>query len=520
MAVTQYIGSRYVPLFADPIEWSSANTYEPLTIVIHEGNSYTSRQAVPKGIDIDNESFWALTGNYNAQVELYRRETAAAKAAADGAQADATAAQTDIDVLLPKNEFSSQLTVKDYIDNKGAKYITLSELATAGDGIFTLGRVTVNNPINFPRTQNRNMIIVDTIFDIATNVMFPPYGGSSYFVLPTFVGCTFRNATNGRVLLAKGDLNIVGSKFTGCNFIDVDVVSATYCQDYDFTGCYIQSSSSFLESENGTVQARFVNCSVESESKKIVQSKQAVIYVNGVFEGNEQTDWHFFNFAYGVMKIDGAWIEGANFAKIAGGNTNLQRTIVVISGSKLVASKKPIFAFENATYVYMYILGSLWVPHDQASLICTNTPDEFASILGYFIHMGSETFNKPFGGVIALNKELASKDDVSKAISEIQNQYTSINLATTPIDITLPCGIWRVTITRYTAAALYVTEHIVYASIPYSTETSVTETLQTQDVYLQSVSIQASKSATTDTTFSMHIEATKGATYYISISKA
>lgn len=117
MAVTQYIGSRYVPLFADPIEWSASNTYEPLTIVLHEGNSYTSKQAVPKDIDISNEAFWALTGNYNAQVELYRRETAAAKTAADEAQADATAAQTDIDTLLPKADFSSENTVKKYVDD-------------------------------------------------------------------------------------------------------------------------------------------------------------------------------------------------------------------------------------------------------------------------------------------------------------------------------------------------------------------------------------------------------------------
>lgn len=75
MAVTQYIGSRYVPLLAIPVEWSDQNTYEPLTIVTHEGNSYTSRQAVPKDIDILNEDYWALTGNYNAQVEQYRRET-------------------------------------------------------------------------------------------------------------------------------------------------------------------------------------------------------------------------------------------------------------------------------------------------------------------------------------------------------------------------------------------------------------------------------------------------------------
>lgn len=74
MAVTQYIGARYVPLFAEPLEWDSNKSYEPLTIVYHAGNSYTSRQFVPSGIEINNEAYWALTGNYNAQIEQYREE--------------------------------------------------------------------------------------------------------------------------------------------------------------------------------------------------------------------------------------------------------------------------------------------------------------------------------------------------------------------------------------------------------------------------------------------------------------
>lgn len=71
--VRQYIGARYVPLFANPAEWNNTKTYEPLTIVLHEGNSYTSRQYVPTGIDITNNEYWALTGNYNAQIEAYRK---------------------------------------------------------------------------------------------------------------------------------------------------------------------------------------------------------------------------------------------------------------------------------------------------------------------------------------------------------------------------------------------------------------------------------------------------------------
>lgn len=74
--VTQYIGARYVPIFADPIEWDSTRAYEPLTIVLYQGNSYTTRQYTPAGIEITNEEFWACTGNYNAQIELYRQEVA------------------------------------------------------------------------------------------------------------------------------------------------------------------------------------------------------------------------------------------------------------------------------------------------------------------------------------------------------------------------------------------------------------------------------------------------------------
>lgn len=73
-SVREYIGARYVPVFANPAQWDNGREYEPLTIVMNEGNSYTSTQYVPTGIDINNETYWALTGNYNAQVEAYRKE--------------------------------------------------------------------------------------------------------------------------------------------------------------------------------------------------------------------------------------------------------------------------------------------------------------------------------------------------------------------------------------------------------------------------------------------------------------
>ena len=96
----QYIGARYVPIFGrlgeESIEWDNTAPYEPLTIVLYQGNSFTSRQYVPTGIDIDNVEFWAETGNYNAQVESYRREVLDYKEDVD----EALAGIADIDNRL------------------------------------------------------------------------------------------------------------------------------------------------------------------------------------------------------------------------------------------------------------------------------------------------------------------------------------------------------------------------------------------------------------------------------------
>ena len=67
-----YVGHRYVPLIMG--EWDKQETYEGLSIVTYQGTSYTSKKRVPVGIDILNEEYWVVTGNYNAQIEHYRQD--------------------------------------------------------------------------------------------------------------------------------------------------------------------------------------------------------------------------------------------------------------------------------------------------------------------------------------------------------------------------------------------------------------------------------------------------------------
>lgn len=75
----QYIGARYVPKFFDDgkgsSEWISGLSYEPLTVVTHLGNTFTSKKPVPANTEITDTNYWVVTGNYNAQVEEYRQET-------------------------------------------------------------------------------------------------------------------------------------------------------------------------------------------------------------------------------------------------------------------------------------------------------------------------------------------------------------------------------------------------------------------------------------------------------------
>lgn len=69
-----YVGQRYVPKFYDDgteqhgATWDKTKVYEPLTIVLWEGDSYTSRTFVPAGVEITDTQYWLQTGVFNAQL--------------------------------------------------------------------------------------------------------------------------------------------------------------------------------------------------------------------------------------------------------------------------------------------------------------------------------------------------------------------------------------------------------------------------------------------------------------------
>lgn len=68
MTVRQYIGARYVPKYADPIDYQINKPYEPLTIVKYNNALYTSKKSVPAGVNPSNGEYWVYSSDFTGEV--------------------------------------------------------------------------------------------------------------------------------------------------------------------------------------------------------------------------------------------------------------------------------------------------------------------------------------------------------------------------------------------------------------------------------------------------------------------
>ena len=149
MAVRQYIGSRYVPLFGrrgeTSTEWDNSAPYEPLTVVTYQGNTYTSRQSVPAGIAITNTEYWIETGNYNAQIEQYRQEVLAF----DGRITDNADAITELQGDLAAETENRTIAINDEVTARNLAIDSLADEIANSIRTYDLSNMlNVNSEIN------------------------------------------------------------------------------------------------------------------------------------------------------------------------------------------------------------------------------------------------------------------------------------------------------------------------------------------------------------------------------------
>lgn len=70
--MAKFIGNRCIP--TPEGKWDKTKEYIGLSVVLDEktGDSYTSKKVVPAGTELTNKDYWALSGQYNAQMALIK----------------------------------------------------------------------------------------------------------------------------------------------------------------------------------------------------------------------------------------------------------------------------------------------------------------------------------------------------------------------------------------------------------------------------------------------------------------
>lgn len=274
MSVTQYIGARYVPLFADPIAWDITQQYEPLTIVYYQGNSYTSKQAVPANIDISNTDYWALTGNYNAQIEQYRAEVQTY----DNRITANTTSNTAQDAQLAGSTSSGLKTLIDAnatdIDSLEAADATFTaQLAgTSNSGLKTLIDA---NTSDITTLENSIDSIEDTISNKYEMLFIGDSWGSQLSgQLPTliarYLNCTLHNYAQASMGFVQGANNFQNQAVTAVNDSNVNADLVKYIVIVGGSNDYSHDIT------NGGTLASAINACVRTLTAKF---KRATIHV-------------------------------------------------------------------------------------------------------------------------------------------------------------------------------------------------------------------------------------------------
>lgn len=277
----QYVGARYVPKIMG--EWNKALQYEALSVVTYMGNSFTSKVPVPANVEINNTDYWVNTGNYNAQVEEYRKEVLATKELANNTNSDLQAFKTK--QTNTNSELNNKIGLTTSALNKlkndvfggdnpsvitvaksGGRFHTINEAITFAKGYCSRNnRVTIlicggvyKESIVLTKNPGIDLIGID-MPEIVSDTEYPNGPANIYgdtYIEGIFFHSTSKNAyalhLDGSVDTSYGTtFNAVNCKFTsenqpalgcgctrGCNY------TFKNCEFYGSDGIYVHNEAS------------------------------------------------------------------------------------------------------------------------------------------------------------------------------------------------------------------------------------------------------------------------------------
>lgn len=281
----QYVGARYVPKIMG--EWNKALQYEALSVVTYMGNSFTSKVPVPaNSVDINNEYYWINSGNYNAQVEEYRKET-----------------ETKI------TYFNTVKEMKESTKIKNGQVVTTLGYYNINDGGGATYKITNNAPNGFYETLNNGLyaiLIHDTILnvlqlgvkqnidqtDVINNILLKTK--NLYFPTGTYIfNITFNTAC---IIIGDGIDRTIFKPNTTESVIKLHLNKTTYHAKFKDFSVYGNDVSPFIgkgiELENATLTlSEFTNIGIGHF--------EYAFYSNNSNYSNEYNNVHFSDCMYG-----------------------------------------------------------------------------------------------------------------------------------------------------------------------------------------------------------------------------
>jgi hypothetical protein len=277
----QYVGARYVPKIMG--EWNKALQYEELSVVTYMGNSFTSKVPVPANVEINNTDYWVNTGNYNAQVEGYRKEALEAKQLANNTSSDLQAFKKNqtntnndfnnkIDLTtsalnkLKNDAFSGDTPSVITVAKSGGRFHTINEAITFAKGYCSRNnRVTIlicggvyNESIVLTKNPGIDLIGIG-MPEIVSDAAYPNGPANIYgdtYIEGIFFHSTSKSAyafhLDGSTDTSAGTtINVVNCKFTsehepalGCGCTRGCKYTFINCEFYGSDGIYVHNEAS------------------------------------------------------------------------------------------------------------------------------------------------------------------------------------------------------------------------------------------------------------------------------------